>query len=162
MGKITLTINGKGGGEGCLTTYLGNNESTIECNQNTDMSIGTITHELFHVFDKRYQAFSTVDDVVHPKGPNTGCANCLASNYVSQDWMSNNNGFKCDDYRCVAHPSWLSDYDTSELFANMGENWALEAAKVDPVNYGFQNQLGVDMNKWMNNNTPWFLGNMGF
>ena len=105
-----------------------------------------------------YQDHCTVDCIPHEKGPNPGCGPCLASDYLPLAWLENNDGFLCDRYDCVAHPSTNDEYNKFELFANMGENWVL--GNIDPINHGFlDNTMGVNMSDWID--LSWFLGNMG-
>lgn len=150
FGDISIKV-GKGRGprdvDGNLKGNCATTGGSISCED--AMSIGNAVHEFFHVFDNHYNALSNDTCQGDP---------CLASNYLSQDWLVKNNGFKCDEYRCVSHPPTLGGYDTSELFANMGENWVLE--NIDQENHGFKNNvLGIQMRDWMD--ISWFLDQMG-
>jgi hypothetical protein len=165
MGFITVNVgSGLGPDQGnCLTNYIGGGAgSTISCNSAPD--IGNVVHELFHAFDKRYQGLSTIDN-----GQCAGGADCLASNYYPYEWVGDphyqTGGYKCAGIQCIAHPPdpKYGVYDSSEAFANLGQNWVLDATNIDPTHSGFaQNQYGDDLRNWMNEWMPIFIQRMGY
>ena len=146
--------------KGCKTdNYL------IACGE-VDYMVQALAHEFFHVFDIHYKNLSTVDDIMHPtEGPNYACENCLASNYLLVEyytWEGYTTGaYKSTGYRSVGHPVKLEGYNFTEAFANIGQNWVLEA-NFDPDFTGFIGDYGDDLRNWMNNNMPIFLGRMGY
>ena len=121
-GPITIDIGeGKGPDNGnCITNY-GSAGSTISCDG--VMDVGNAVHEFFHVFDKNYQALSTVDN----NNPNCDMAGggCFASSYIPGEWLYDTSGYTCPT--CLAHPPDVNDenYDNTEAFANLGQMWVL-------------------------------------
>jgi len=119
--------------------------------------IANTIHEMFHVFDNHYRDLSTTDD-----GKCGGGAGCWASNYLPQEYINDVSGYQCAKVRCIAHPPSYGGYDSSEAFANLGQNWVLDATNVDVGNSGFKGDFGDTLRNWMNTNMPTFLKNMGY
>ena len=151
FGSITFDI-GDGKGPNPTDGNCSTTSGTISCNNAPD--IGTAVHEMFHSFDKRYQELSSGD------------GDLLASNYYPYEWVADGNyqsgGYKCSDDNCLAHPPDYPGYDSSEAFANLGENWVLGTSGIDPEHFGFADNIaGQNLNNWMNWMMPTFLSNMG-
>jgi hypothetical protein len=129
----------------------------------------TVIHELFHVFDNRYQELSREDDHLCG-GANEGTGGvpgCLASNYFPPEWVDNlgyqTGGYMCASVQCMAHPPTYPGYNFLEAFANLGQNLVLDYANLDPAHYGLrENEFGAALGTWMDDHMPIFLEWMGF
>ena len=146
--------------DGCITDHY-----LITCGD-VEYMVQALAHEFFHVFDTHYQNLSTVDDIMHPiEGPNYACANCFASNYLPGEYYTREEyttgAYKSTSYRSVGHPAGLERYNFTEAFANIGQNWVLEA-NFDPDFTGFKGGYGDTLRDWMNDNMSIFLGRMGY
>jgi hypothetical protein len=162
FGDILIKV-GKGRGprdeNGNLEGNCATTGGSISCEN--AMSIGNAVHEFFHVFDNNYSALSTSDETCDPDH-----GGCLASNYYPYEWVDDKNyqtaGYKCAKVECVAHPPSYSGYGSAEAFANLGQNWVLEATNVDLTHTGFApNQYGDNLRGWMGGWMSTFLKNMG-
>jgi hypothetical protein len=127
------------------------------------MDIGNAAHEFFHVFDKRYQALSTVDDDLCGGAGNSGVG-CKASDHLPTDYLKEpytESAYPCITVDCLAHSPRDPDFNLLEAFANMGQTWILAAANVDFAHYRFIGDPGKTLRGWMDNWMPIFLGRMG-
>jgi hypothetical protein len=126
------------------------------------MTMVSFMHEYFRVFDNHYRATSTVDDAScdPPRG------GCSIYDYIPQSWVDDEkyykDAYKCDsdNFLCISHPQWLGGFDRSEALANAGQNWILEALKINPATSGFAPPYGDEIRNWMNSYIPEMLNRM--
>ena len=106
----------------------------------------SLLHEFGHALDNHYKW--VVDN--------------LASDYLPRDWLEvASSGFKCDDFPCVQHPSWLEGYDATELFADLFLNWVLDLRPEYPqngFNYTDTSGMGMAWSTWMDSSNPYYTG----
>jgi len=108
-----------------------------------------------HIFDV---------NILHHSDPNNPL---LASNQLPIEYFSDPNytklAYLCTNVQCMAHTPNNKGFDSSEAFANMGQNWYLEEldvniARKNHEQYGFKNnEYGNAIEGWLNSNMPKFI-----